>query len=273
MAKTQSISLTTRGCSSLTLSQEELATAGCAIKAVAGEFGRRPATISAVWRRYTQGLAAQRPLSAIKRRIKGNSGQRCFPAKTLHERVRAVEFRMRQNLRTLATHCGVSKSTLSRAKARKDLMASTNTLKPHLSPEKMAARLQFVLGFVKPAASIAAYEFKSMLNMVHVDEKWFYLAKINQKIYLVPGQTGPTRPMHSKRFIPKVMFLAAVAEPRTNVVTGERFDGKIGIWQFVEIRPAARKRKIGRKDHRLRILFWLHGRSIGKQLWNELFPP
>jgi hypothetical protein len=79
--------------------------------------------------------------------------------------------------------------------------------------------------------------------MVHVDEKWFYLAKINQKIYLVPGETGPTRPMHSKRFIPKVMFLAAVAEPRTNVVTGERFDGKIGIWPFVEIRPAARKSK------------------------------
>ena len=64
---------------------------------------------------------------------------------------------------------------------------------------------------------------EAFLRQVHVDEKWFYLTKINHRIYLVPGEVGPTRQVQSKRFIPKVMFLAAVAEPRKNEKNGGIF--------------------------------------------------
>lgn len=44
----------------------------------------------------------------------------------------------------------------------------------------------------------------------------------------------------SLRFLPKVMFLWAVARPRFNKEGECTFDGKIGMWPFVDIVPAER---------------------------------
>ena len=56
-------------------------------------------------------------------------------------------------------------------------------------------------------------------------------------------ETGPNRTTENKRFIPKVMFLCAVAEPRMDPKTGKRFDGKIGCWPLVTQSPAKRNSK------------------------------
>ncbi|KAG3005744.1 hypothetical protein PC123_g5889 [Phytophthora cactorum] len=44
-----------------------------------------------------------------------------------------------------------------------------------------------------------------MYDIVYVDEKLFYL---------LPGEPEPERSVRSKRYITKVMMLAAVARPR-----------------------------------------------------------
>ncbi|ETP39280.1 hypothetical protein F442_13243 [Phytophthora nicotianae P10297] len=73
-----------------------------------------------------------------------------------------------------------------------------------------------------------------MYDTVHVDEKWFYVKKIGQKVYLLTGQDGtpcedaPVQFVQSKRHILMVMFLCAVARPRGN------WDGKVGMWPVVE---------------------------------------
>jgi len=74
----------------------------------------------------------------------------------------------------------------------------------------------------------------NMENTVFVDEKWFRLSKINQKIYLQPCKSDPHCITQSKHFIPKVMFLAAVCRPRCNITAKKMFNGKIGIWPFIE---------------------------------------
>lgn len=79
-----------------------------------------------------------------------------------------------------------------------------------------------------------------MMNRVHVDEKWFYLTQVNKKLYLLPEEESPVRTCHHKGYIIKVMFLAAVARPRHDEERGEMFDGKLGIWPFVEWIPAQR---------------------------------
>ncbi|ETV88280.1 hypothetical protein H257_01572 [Aphanomyces astaci] len=91
------------------------------------------------------------------------------------------------------------------------------------------ARLKFALGFVKHDV-----EIQELLNYVHIDEKWFYLTKTNRKYYLIPGETALDRKCKSKRFVTKVMFLAAVARPHFVGDTGTWWDGKIGTWPFVE---------------------------------------
>lgn len=71
-----------------------------------------------------------------------------------------------------------------------------------------------------------------MYDYVHVDEKWFYMCEVTGTFYLANGEPEPERQAKSKRYIPKVMFLTAVARPRYNSDGECTFDGKIGLWLF-----------------------------------------
>lgn len=57
-------------------------------------------------------------------------------------------------------------------------------------------------------------EFNGMSEYVHIDEKWFYMTKLKEKFYLLPNERPPEHLTKSKKFIPKVMFMAVVARPR-----------------------------------------------------------
>jgi hypothetical protein len=85
-------------------------------------------------------------------------------------------------------------------------------------------RLEFCLSFIKDDGF-----FNDMNSYVHIDEKWFYITCINQKYYLLPDEEPPERFCKSKRFITKVMFMAAVARPRYDPNKKALFNGKIGI--------------------------------------------
>ncbi|RHZ22826.1 hypothetical protein DYB26_012958 [Aphanomyces astaci] len=80
-----------------------------------------------------------------------------------------------------------------------------------------------------------------MWDVVHLDEKWFNADKNIRKVYLTAGEEPEQRASSSKRFVSKVMFLAAVARPRYDEARGMYFDGKLGIWPFLEFAPAAQK--------------------------------
>ncbi|KAH9085651.1 hypothetical protein Ae201684P_005452 [Aphanomyces euteiches] len=49
-----------------------------------------------------------------------------------------------------------------------------------------------------------------MWDVVHMDEKWFNADQDRRKVYLTPDETVEHRTTKSKRFISKVMFLAAL---------------------------------------------------------------
>ncbi|KAH7847324.1 hypothetical protein Vadar_024741 [Vaccinium darrowii] len=85
--------------------------------------------------------------------------------------------------------------------------------------------------------------FKDMYNYVHIDEKWFYMSKEAERYYIVPNENEPHRTCKSKRFITKVMILAAVAQPRFDAHGNEEFSGKIGIFPFTCKEPAKRSSK------------------------------
>lgn len=79
-----------------------------------------------------------------------------------------------------------------------------------------------------------------MYDVVHVDEKWFNMYRASTTYYLSPMETIPYRACPNKRYIGKVMFLAAVARPRYDTKRNIYFDGKIGVWPVVELVQAAR---------------------------------
>ncbi|ETV67862.1 hypothetical protein H257_15986 [Aphanomyces astaci] len=55
--------------------------------------------------------------------------------------------------------------------------------------------------------------FDNMWDVLHLDEKWFNADTNVRKVYLTEDEEPEQRPWSSKKYIPKVMFLGAVARP------------------------------------------------------------
>ncbi len=76
---------------------------------------------------------------------------------------------------------------------------------------------------------------------MHVDEKcWFFILEKDLRIYIAPGENVPNQVCQNKDHILKVMFLCAVARPRYERNGECTFDGKLGMFPFVERVPAQR---------------------------------
>ncbi len=59
-------------------------------------------------------------------------------------------------------------------------------------------------------------------------------------MFCIPGEKGPERYAQNRKHLIKAMFLCAIARPRYHAAGECIFDGKIGIWPFVETRIARR---------------------------------
>jgi hypothetical protein len=89
------------------------------------------------------------------------------------------------------------------------------------------------------------HRYDDFYQHVHVDEKWFFLTEQQMRVYLAGDEDVPLRVTQKKSDVMKVMFLAAIARPRYNDDGVCTFDGKIGIWPFVE-RKAAQRTSVNR---------------------------
>ncbi|KAF0707721.1 hypothetical protein AaE_013489 [Aphanomyces astaci] len=81
----------------------------------------------------------------------------------------------------------------------------------------------------------------AMYDTVHVDEKWFFMTRLQRKVIGAPGEKIKQRTCKSKRHLLKVMFLSAVARPRWDDTKQQWFDGKICTWHFTETVLAQRR--------------------------------
>lgn len=146
----------------------------------------------------------------------------------------------RTTLRAAASAIKVSASKLHRSLKEGDIRRHTNDIKPLLKEENKKARLRFCLSMIEKDSLPREPKFIDMYNIIHIDEKWFYLTKKSETYYLVSDEDVPYRACKSKNFVAKVMFLAAIARPRFDSEGNIRFSGKVGIWPFVTKEPARR---------------------------------
>jgi hypothetical protein len=103
------------------------------------------------------------------------------------------------------------------------------------------------------------YVFFPQHNVVHVDEKWFYVMPFKKGVRIFEGDeaeldafSAPPH-LHSKTDVLKVMFLVAVGRPQI-LEDGTPFDGKIGIWSFtttVLAKNNSKNRKKGTPENKL----------------------
>ncbi|XP_058783523.1 uncharacterized protein LOC131658218 [Vicia villosa] len=150
------------------------------------------------------------------------------------EKVRDISLAKCSTLHILAFALGISKTALLKFVKDGTLRRHSNGLKPHMKDSNMKDRLRFCLSMLEETSLLHDPEFKSMHNIVHIDEKWFYMTKKSANYYLLENEDEPYRTCKNKNCIGKVMFLVAVARPRFDDNDKEIFSGKIGVFPLVQ---------------------------------------
>ncbi|XP_057775179.1 uncharacterized protein LOC130994163 [Salvia miltiorrhiza] len=159
------------------------------------------------------------------------------------ELIASLDLSKRSTIRRLACGIQCSKSTVGRWIKLGLIKAHSNAIEPDLTAPNKLLRLRFSLEALEYDRIMRSVIFKNMHNTIHIDEKWFYITKSNQRFYLTPAETEPHRTCKNKKFITKVMFMCAVCKPIFSPDGECLFDGKIDIFPFTEMVPAKRKSK------------------------------
>ncbi|KAG2784892.1 hypothetical protein Pcac1_g5242 [Phytophthora cactorum] len=116
-------------------------------------------------------------------------------------------FDRRSTIRS-ASMASVSRATVQWRVSSGELVAATTTVKPLLTDENKTERLDWCIMHVQPVFLL----FNDMYDTIHVDEKLLYLTAVRRRYYLLPGEEAPHHQARSRRYITKVMILAAVAD-------------------------------------------------------------
>ena len=208
------------------------------LSGVAEMFGVHRSTISRLWERAQKSRVENvinSPEISSNARARGRLPICSSP--DVREAVKNVPLMKRRTQEQLSTVLGVSRSTVQRLVKKGTLRCHTNTLKPFLTETNMMARYLMAQSFVNP---LKPGEYQDMMDMIHVDEKWFFVTKDAQRFILADDEEDPQRTCKHKSHITKVMFFCAVARPRFIPAMNQWWDGKLGIWPIGEWVPAKR---------------------------------
>lgn len=218
-----------------------------AIAECAGLANVSTRTAYRVWTRALASFQERGVFSASPRR-KGRCGRKpVYDAAEIGRQVAAISAHERGTLRSTANALGVSVGYLHKQKVAGEIQATTNTPRPYLREDNKLMRMYYCIDRLQRKDDSRSLVFVDSLHEIHVDEKWFYLSQVKRRYYISPDEKSMYRTVAHKSHIKKVMFLAAVARPRFGGDDGNEclFDGKIGIWPFVE-EVAAKRTSVNR---------------------------
>ena len=107
-----------------------------------------------------------------------------------------------------------------------------------------------------------AFCFVDVIDVVYIDEKWFYLQEVKKNYYLGNDEPDPYRSTSNKRFIPKVMFLTKFSRNSWDTSQNRHFDGNIDNCTFIVMDTDQRNIKNGPS----RAIFTNSIKSINKEV-------
>ncbi|KAL1556343.1 hypothetical protein AAHA92_11986 [Salvia divinorum] len=171
-----------------------------AVNEAAGAFEVHRKTIYRIWKAATEMMMNGEPAIMVGK-VKGytHADKQVID----EEKVRNLSVLERSSYRKMAPKLGVSKTTLCRWVKEKQLRPHTNAVKPLLTDVNKLARLRWCLSQLQPTITQCKVSYHDMRNIVHIDEKWFYMTKSSDRYYILPDEDEPYRACKSKRFITK----------------------------------------------------------------------
>ncbi|KAM0884931.1 hypothetical protein ACQ4PT_030677 [Festuca glaucescens] len=206
------------------------------VSAVVAELAKCPRrVVTRIWR---QGLK-EGGINNVKCRKQMKCGRKKINLDI--EVLEAIPTSERTTLRQLAAAMNMPKTTIFRRLKEKKIRKVTSELKPMLTEENMKARVGYCLQHIEPSTFQDDPTFKAGFNVCHIDEKWFFRIRKKENVYLSHREEAPKRETKNKGHIQKIMFLSAMARPRYDAEGNCIFDGKIGVWAYVEWVQAQKK--------------------------------
>ena len=157
--------------------------------------------------------------------------------------LQSVPLHQRTTVRSFAGALKISTAAVFRLKKQGKLRSHTSNNHPRVTHSHKLQRMQWVLSQIIPRTPNAAPTFNNMSNVIHSDEKWFYLNPETRRFYLLPKEDDPYRCEPSKKYKMKVMFMSLISRPIYDNEGTLVHDGKYGIFPFVYYQRAARSSK------------------------------
>lgn len=212
----------------------------------ANTYGVNRFTIRKIWQRALANYANPNIRAFISSpRKKSNSGRpQKWNRDDVREAVQNLALHQKRTIRSIATALEIPKSTVFRMKEDKQdtvIMPRSIAVKPLLTDMHKMQRVLFASSKVTEPGN----HFHHFYDSIHVDEKWFFISEKQLRVYCAPDEVLPERNAQNRDHLVKVMFLCAVARPRYNAAGNCTFDGKIGMWPFVE-QTVAQRRSVNR---------------------------
>ncbi|XP_074314690.1 uncharacterized protein LOC141649922 [Silene latifolia] len=196
--------------------------------------------ITNLWNKAKQ----QRDAGEVINVISKLKGKKCKPRLVFDDaKFKSLDLEQKTTQARVAAAMQCSQSMVSKWVTDKVIKTDTNALKPGLTDKNKLCRLIFSMSQLYYDDICSKVMFKDQSNVIHIDEKWFYITKDGQRFYLSQTEPDPYRSVQSKTFIGKIMFMCAVGRPQYSENNDVIFDGKIGIWPFVYLEPAKRNSK------------------------------
>lgn len=231
-----------------------------AVNAVAKQFGRSRQCISGIWKRGLESVANGSTAMVVDHRKK-----LCGRKKKDHSEAIAnmanIPVNRRSTIRATASALGISCYAVHSMTKGNDINRISSAVKPTLREHHYQERIDYCLRQI----DLNTMRFKANFDVVHIDEKWFFVTEETKTYYLAPGEAPPERSVGHKSHIPKIMFISAVARPRRCSTSNTYFDGKLGIWPIATWVPAQRSSR-----NRPRGTMELKPVSLNAEVYNKL---
>ncbi|KAK1930223.1 hypothetical protein P3T76_014183 [Phytophthora citrophthora] len=156
---------------------------------LARRWGRDRATMINLWRSFQTATAESGAKDALKSNIKAKSGRKRRDRSEVCAKLRAVPVTERQVVRHTAANAGISTYMVAALQKEGVLLRRTSRIKPALTEENKFRRLEFALSNVDETTM----KFDPMLNVIHVDEKWFNADKDKRSYLVFEDEKPPSR--------------------------------------------------------------------------------
>ena len=154
-------------------------------------------TISTIWNRHKNGEQIG------NRRSKGGKRKGDKTKNILNKKLTKIDISKRGNIRSLSNQLDISVGTIHHDIKEGLIKKVVSHVKPLLNDKQKNERVEFFINHI----NLPCLKFACLKHTIHIDEKWFYLKKVNQTIYLGPKESKPVIKTQNKWFLKKVMFL------------------------------------------------------------------